>query len=141
MHTYIHTNILTHIHMHIHTYKQTSTDKQDSPQSKSMKYKLPVESEGSTSLYMGDSNTAQSGTHQQVSPSSSTTTTTFLLSHLSIFSSFYFSSSHLVSEKRSSRSSFSQLVQQGVGSLAQALSQRISSTRGSFSGIPTPTGG
>ena len=108
-----------------------------------MKYKQPVESEVSTSLYMGESNIAQSGTHQQVSPSTTTTTTTspFLLSHLSTFSSFYFSSSHLVSEKRSSRSSFSQLVQQGVGSLAQALSQRISSTRGSFSGIPTPTGG
>ena len=151
--SFIHTNQHTFSRTYIHTYIHTSTDEQDSPLNKSTKYKLPEGGSEKTVLqYMGESNTTiQSGLFNK-----SLTVLLLFLLLLSFFfvlippSSSHFSSSHVVSEKiRVSRSSFSQLMQQGVGSLAQALSHGISSTRGSFSGkeslsssmMPTPTDG
>ena len=111
--------------------KGTPNSEQDSPQNKSIKYKQPGTgaggSEGNSTHYMGDgqSGEGQEGQEDGVSKGPST------------------------DGKRSSRSSFSKLLQQGVDTLSHALSYKslTSTPRGSFSVsgtsssmINTPTG-
>ena len=109
--------------------KGTPNSDQDSPQNKSIKYKQPgTGSEGSSTHYMGDGQMGegQEGQEDGVNKGSSP------------------------DGKRSSRSSFSKLLQQGVDTLSHALSYKslTSTPRGSFSAVAgtsssmihTPTG-